>query len=468
MQNFSVFLNSAAGIPYAEIADEDNDLLRESKAQFRRRFVSRSIENQEDINAVLVHSVMAIPLLNVTTEDQILNCNSYAMFYIDQILLDIITGRFICYFTLQGAATPQEFLELNLQPDQSVDFDRCVEILFARSEVTNAIKNAKNAAHALRAARLQPPAPMAPIPAPQPANQMAEVMRGAITATKAVSDRVTMFQTHLLQAQGAYMGTDVIADVFFPTAPSILAQQAVAPNALMPVAVEPPQLPMSERVQPHRLRLELAVARMQQLILGTPRYGFTHPLAGIKQESVLALAVLRFSSTKAPNTADLATDFCIVPKDVSQLAELFEYIAKFYNCVLFNAAIGMAIRSFLQQIVDLGRRDVVFGSRAGISALLHVANVKLGSLTDPSSPNASGAGLSLLAVQSSAEVLAGKLATALTVSENDSALVSTMLSVVLSQQPTVSSTQQPRPPPPFPPSASRAASVVGKRPRDEA
>ena len=97
----------------------------------------------------------------------------------------------------------------------------------------------------MRAARLQPAALLAPIPAPQTTNQMTETMHGAITATKPVSDRVTMFQSHLLQAQGAYTSTNVIADVFYPVAPSILAPQAVAPNTLMPVTAEPPQLSMS-------------------------------------------------------------------------------------------------------------------------------------------------------------------------------------------------------------------------------
>ena len=437
MQSFSINFDLLAGVPYPIGPDLAGDILHDAKVELRRRFTMRSVENETDIQEVLINSVLVIPCEQITNQDQILECNSFSLFYIERVSWNIISLRFLCFFNFPGALTPPALIALNLQPDQLVEVDRQQDCWFALSGITNLIINDREAAFAARNARLQPAVPVAPMPMHQPAahGQLADAVRGAVSASRTVSDKVTTFTGQLVQARGGYTGTVAIADLFYPSAPTILAPEAAVPNALMPVPVEPPQLTMSQRLQPHLCRMDIGVLALRRYLLGQPRFGYTHPMAGIKDSAILALALWRFSDLKTPNSADLATDFCIIPTNVSQLVELFEHITKFYHCELFDAAIANAIREFFQRLVVFAREKPLFASRTGIGALLHMANVKLSSLTDPTT-NVNGAGLSLLFAEPPIAELGPRLAEVLTISENDNELVNAMLALILAGQPT--------------------------------
>ena len=220
------------------------------------------------------------------------------------------------YYNIKGAVTPETFLAVNLQHDDKVDVDRRRDLWFALSEVTNAVRPQWNSlrrfgwrvycllllllhqfqCHSnLRGKALQ------------------TRFEGQLLPQKNVLDKVTSFTGHLQQSRGAYEGMSAIADVFFPLPTSILAPPAPVPNALVPVPQPPEPMELSERLHPQRLKIDMAVPVLKLLLLGPKKFGFTHPLVGIKDSSILALVLFRLSSTKstwkriAPTACSLAS-----------------------------------------------------------------------------------------------------------------------------------------------------------------
>ena len=463
MERFSQNLHSLSQVKYPTTPKED-DTQHDAKVKLRSLFNRLPIEDN-DVPSVLHSSLLVIPCEQVSTLNQVFDCKTFSLFYIESVTVNLIALRFVCYYNIEGAVTPDIFLAVNLQPDDEVDVDRCRDLWFALSTVTNAVRTQWNTAKALRATRLQPPAPVAPVPMPQQSAMQGftDAVRGAITASKNVSDKVISVMGYLQQSRGAFTSTSAMADVFFPLPTSILAPPAPVPNALVPVPQPPEPVELSEQLHPQRLKIDMAVPVLKLLLLGSDKFGFTHPLVGIKDSSILALVLFRLSSTKStPYSADLGSDFYISPKNPAQLSELCDYITRFLCSAIFDREVGAAVRVFFDGVVHLARSESLFGTPEGIAALLHLANCKLGRLSDPTTA-AHGPGQSLLFLEPPINGLGSLLSTALTIGESErNALATTMLAKAMMNQPVTR--PPPQTPPPLPPTGWSSVDNGGQQP----
>ena len=431
-----------------------DDPLFEQKSTFLSRFSRKSIENNEDVESVLRESVLTIFAQPCNTVEQMILCNGFAFFSIEAISVDMVYTRFICFHSVDGSPISPEIAGLQLQPDQRVDFDREMELTFAKARITNIIGEAIHIAQQARNARLHPAAMPAAVPPPQPAFGLAEAVRGVISSTKSISHQTASIVGHLSQARAAYTGMGALADLFYSVPPPILAPPIMVPNALVPAPLVP-QLSLEDRLHPSLFRLDPAVTRLRTFLLGPTMLGYTHRLSDVKPDPLLAAAMLRYtpSSKGLSYAASLVSDLGMEPKNLAEVAELFQYLGQFYNCPVFTPALGSTIRYFFDAILTIGRQNQAFHNAAGVKAVLQIADIKLGALSDPTS-NAEGPGMSLLSGQPPVFGLEEKLKSALAINQDDPIVGRALVTIALASRPFP-------PPPPFPPSSLSGNPMLG-------